>query len=59
MVSISLLLPFIQIERGRDKSRFDLRNWRKKEVETEVFLTFVRHSFFDIPENPDFWTTFI
>ncbi len=40
--------------RGRDKSRLDLRNWRKKRT-----IRFLYRSFFLISEKPDFWTPFI
>ena len=40
------------MNRGRDKSRFGLRNWREKRTIRFLFCSF----FFEISEKPDFWT---
>ena len=41
-----------KMNRGRDKSRFGLRNWREKRTIRFLFCSF----FFEISEKPDFWT---
>ena len=43
------------MNRGRDKSRLSLRNWREKRTIRFLYCSF----FFQISEKPDFWTLFI
>ncbi|ROX85056.1 hypothetical protein EGW35_00350 [Enterococcus durans] len=43
-------------ERGRDKSRLVLRNWREKRT---IRFCIARFFFFEISEKPNFWTPFI
>ncbi len=45
-----------KFNRGRDKSRLGLRNWRKNE---QYKNRIVRFFFFEIFDKPDFWTPFI